>query len=76
MSETKAKTKADYIEELSGLHIEINFLKSDLKEVLDDIKENTEFNGSRLNKIAAKRAAAKLVEYADDLQATLDIIRE
>lgn len=76
MSETKAKTKADYIEELYELHIEINFLKGDLKEVLDDIKENTEFDGSRLNKIAAKRAAGKLVEYADDLQATLDIIRE
>ncbi len=76
MSETNAMTKADYIEKLQSIHSEINVLKGDLKEVLDEIKENTEFDGAKLSRIAAKRAAGKLSEFVEDMEITLSLINE
>lgn len=69
-------TKSDYIEKLQSIHSEINILKGDLKDVLDEIKEETEFDGGKLNRIAAKRAAGKLTEYVEDLEETLKLINE
>lgn len=69
-------TKADYIEKLQTIHSEINILKGDLKDVLEEIKDETDLDGPRLNRIAAKRAAGKLSEYAEDLEMTLSLINE
>ena len=69
-------SKADYIEKLQSIHSEIITLKGDLKDVLDEIKENTEFDGAKLSRIAAKRAAGKLSEFVEDMVDTLKLINE
>lgn len=69
-------TKSDYIEKLQSIHSEINILKGDLKDVLDEIKNETEFDGGKLNRIAAKRAVGKLTEYIEDMEETLKLINE
>jgi uncharacterized protein (UPF0335 family) len=69
-------SKGDYIEKLQSIHSEIITLKGDMKDVLDEIKNETEFDGGKLNRIAAKRAAGKLSEFVEDLEETLKLINE
>lgn len=69
-------TKADYIMKLQAVHSEINTLKDDLKAILEEIKDETDFDGAKLSRIAAKKASGKLVEYTEDLEETLKLIQE
>lgn len=68
--------KYDYIEKLQSIHSEINILKGDLKQTMDEIKEDTEFDAVKLNRIAQKRSLGKLSEYVEDIEETLKLINE
>lgn len=67
-------TKADYIQQMEGVHAQIIDLKDNLKQLVKEANAD-ELDGSVLSTIAQKRAQGKLSEFIEDLEHTLTVVK-